>query len=76
MCNTNISIKILHSALQQNQHGATCNYLEAHLDVSVDNLVVVEISESLQDLFGVEGDGGLVVLQGPPLGAQQRRQAA
>lgn len=33
----------------------------------------MEIFEPLQDLFGVEDDGRLIVLQGTPLGAQQGR---
>ena len=44
-----------------------------YLDVSVDDLVLMEVAQALQDLPGVEDDGGL--LQGPPLGAQQSRQA-
>lgn len=44
----------------------------SHLDVSVDNLVVMEIFEPLQDLFGVEDDGSLIVLQRTPFGAQER----
>lgn len=43
-----------------------------HLDVSVCYLVVVQVLEPLQDLPGVEADGGLVVLQRAPLGAEQR----
>lgn len=39
------------------------------------DLVVVQIFQPLQDLPGVEADGGLVVLQGPPLGPQQGGQA-
>lgn len=41
----------------------------------MDYLVVMEIPEPLQDLLGVEDDGGLVVFQGTPLGPQERRQA-
>ena len=47
-----------------------------YLDVSVDDLVVMEIEEALQDLFGVEDDGGLVVLQRTPLRAQEGGEAA
>lgn len=47
-----------------------------HLDVSVRDLVVVQVFEPLQDLPRVEADGGLVVLQGSPLGPEQCRQAA
>lgn len=37
-------------------------------------LVVVQVFESLEDLPGVEADGGLVVFQRAPFGPQQRRQ--
>lgn len=47
-----------------------------HLNVSVDNLIVMQISEPLQDLFGVEDDGCFVVFQRSPLGAQQRGQTS
>lgn len=47
-----------------------------HLDVSVDNLIFMKVSEPLEDLFGVEGDGCFVVFQRSPLGAQQRGQTS
>lgn len=37
-----------------------------YLDVAVHNVVVMQVAETLQDLAGVEADGALVVLQGPP----------
>lgn len=40
------------------------------------NLVVMKVFEPLQDLFGVEDDGGFIVFKGTPLGAQQGRQAS
>lgn len=46
----------------------------ANLDVPVDDLVLVQVPEPLQDLSGVEDDGGL--LQRAPFGAQQRGQAS
>lgn len=46
-----------------------------HLDVPVHDVVIVEVAEPVEDLAGVEDDGGLVVLQGTPLGAQQGREA-
>lgn len=46
--------------------------LWSYLDVSVDYLVVMEIAEALEDLFGVEDNGGLIVLQRTPFGAEQR----
>lgn len=49
---------------------------DGHLDVSVDDLVVMQISEPLQDLLGVEDDGCFVVFQRSPLGAQQRGQTS
>lgn len=42
------------------------------LNVSMDNLVVMKVLQSLQDLFGVEDDGSFIVLQRTPLGAQER----
>ena len=48
----------------------------AHLNVSVDYLIVMEVFEPLEDLFGVEDDGGLVVFQGTPFGAQERGQTS
>lgn len=45
-----------------------------YLDVSVCNLVVVQVFEPLQDLPCVEADGGLIVFQWAPLGPQQCRQ--
>lgn len=48
----------------------------SHLNVSVDDLVVVEVFEPLQDLFSVEDDGRFVVFQRTPFGAQERRQAS
>lgn len=42
-----------------------------HLNVSVDNLIIMKISEALEDLFGVEDDGCFVVFQRSPLGTQQ-----
>lgn len=40
------------------------------------DVVIVEVAEPGEDLAGVEDDGGFVVLQGSPLGAQQGREAA
>lgn len=45
-----------------------------HLDVAVHNVVVMEVAETVEDLAGVEDDGGFIVLQGSPLGAQQGRE--
>ena len=45
-----------------------------YLDVTVDDLVLVQVAEPLQDLPGVEDYGGL--LQWTPLRTQQRRQAS
>lgn len=45
-----------------------------YLDISVDNLVFVQVSEALQDLSGVENDRGL--LQRTPFRPQQSRQAS
>ena len=42
-----------------------------HLDVPVDNLLVVEILETLQDLLSVVGNRALVLLERPPLGAEE-----
>lgn len=42
-----------------------------HLDVAVHNVVIMEVAETVEDLAGVEDDGGFIVLQGSPLGAQQ-----
>lgn len=47
-----------------------------HLNVSVDYLIIMEVLESLEDLLGVEDDGGFVVFQRSPFGAQQRRQTS
>lgn len=47
-----------------------------HLNVSVNNLIIMKISEPLEDLFGVEDDGCFVVFQRSPLGAQQRGQTS
>ena len=49
---------------------------KSHLDVSVCDLVIVKVLDSLQDLLGVEPDGGLVVLQRSPLRSQQSREAS
>lgn len=40
------------------------------------DLIVMEIFEPLQDLSGVEADGGFVVLQRAPFRPQQGRQAS
>lgn len=48
----------------------------AHLNVSVDYLIVMKVFEPLEDLFGVEDDGGFVVFQRTPFGAQERRQTS
>lgn len=48
----------------------------AHLNVSVDYLILMEVFEPLEDLFGVEDDSGFVVLQGTPFGAQERWQTS
>ena len=45
------------------------------LDVSVDDLLVVEVLESLHHLAGVVLDGGFVVLQGTPLVLQEGGEA-
>lgn len=45
--------------------------LTLYLNVSVRDLIVMQVLQTLQDLLGVEADGGLVVLQGSPLGAQK-----
>lgn len=42
-----------------------------HLDVSVGYLVVVQVFQPLQDLPGVEANGGLIVFQGAPFGPEQ-----
>lgn len=47
-------------------------YVSAHLNVSVDYLIVVKVFEPLEDLFGVEDDSGFVVFQRTPFGAQER----
>lgn len=44
---------------------------ESHLDVSVCYLIIVQVLEPLQDLFCIEADGGLVILEWTPLGPQQ-----
>lgn len=46
-----------------------------HLDVTVHDVVIMEVAEPIEDLAGVEDDGGFVVFQGSPLGAQQGREA-
>ena len=46
-------------------------YQDGHLDVSVDDLVLVQVAQPFQDLPCVEDDGGL--LQWTPLGPQQGR---
>lgn len=51
-------------------------YVSAHLNVSVDYLIVVKVFEPLEDLFGVEDDSGFVVFQRTPFGAQERWQTA
>lgn len=48
-----------------------CKRIFAHLDVSVDNLIVMKVCEPLQDLFGVEDDGGFIVFQRTPFRAQE-----
>lgn len=48
------------------------SFCEHHLNVSMDDLIVVKVFEPLEDLFGVEDDGGFVVFQGTPFGAQER----
>lgn len=45
-----------------------------YLDISVDDLVLVQVPEPLQDLSGVEDDGRL--LQRAPFRPQQRGQAS
>lgn len=63
----------------QQEEVVTCHRFpgwSAHLDVSVDDLIVMEIFEPFEDLFGVEDDGSFVVLQRAPFRAQERRQAA
>lgn len=47
---------------------------DQYLNVSVDDLVVVEVPQALQDLPGVEDDGGL--FEGTPFRRQQGRQAS
>lgn len=47
-----------------------------YLNVSVDDLIIMKISEPLEDLFGVEDDGCFIVFQRTPLGAQQRGQTS
>lgn len=47
-----------------------------HFNVSVDDLIVMKVSEPLEDLFGVEDDGCFIVFQRTPLGAQQRGQTS
>lgn len=42
----------------------------------MDNLIIMKISEPLEDLFGVEDNGCFVVFQRTPLGAQQRGQTS
>lgn len=42
-----------------------------HLDVTVHDVVIMEVAEPIKDLAGVEDDGGFIVFQGSPLGAQQ-----
>lgn len=49
------------------------DFSSSDLDVPVDDLVLVQVAKALQDLPGVEDDGGL--LQGTPFGTQQCRQA-
>lgn len=43
----------------------------AYLNVSVDYLIVMKVFEPLKDLFGVEDDGGFIVFQRTPFGAQE-----
>ena len=50
--------------------------MTSHLNVSVDYLIFVQVFEPLEDLFGVEDDGGLVVFQRTPFGAQEGRQTS
>ena len=50
--------------------------MSSHLNVSVDDLIFVEVFEPLEDLFGVKDDGGLVVFQRTPFGAQEGRQTS
>lgn len=46
------------------------------LDVAVHDILFVQILKPLKDLLGVEGHGGLVVLERTPLGLQQIGQRA
>lgn len=59
-------------ALRIALNGATANGRHGYLDVPVCDLVVVQVFQPLQDLPCVEADGGLVVLEGAPLGPEQR----
>ena len=43
------------------------------LDVTMNDLLVVQVLEALEDLARVVGDGALVLLEWAPLGAQQFR---
>lgn len=43
------------------------NHKVYYLNVSVNYLVVMQVFETLQNLFGVEADGRLVVFQRTPL---------
>lgn len=49
-------------------------WASVYLDISVDDLVLVQVPEPLQDLSGVEDDGRL--LQRAPFRPQQRGQAS
>lgn len=55
-------------------YGALYRWASVYLDISVDNLVLVQVPEPLQDLSGVEDDGRL--LQRTPFRPQQRGQAS
>lgn len=50
--------------------------VSTHLDVSVDDLVVMKVFQAFQDLLSVEDDGGFIVLQRTPFGPQKRRQTS
>lgn len=55
-------------------YGALYRWASVYLDISVDNLVLVQVPEPLQDLSGVEDDGRL--LQRTPFRPQQCGQAS
>lgn len=59
-----------------NDSGKRSPGCDAHLNVSVDYLIVMKVFEPLEDLLGVEDDGGLIVFQRAPFGAQEGRQTS